>query len=248
MARQSLYRFAALALVDPRTGTWADLDALDRDGLLSEAASLIRRLPEARASDLGPGEWPLERLDPAVVLELRPRSARDHNAAYERTFGLLVSGDCPPYETEYIGGKFTFQRSNALADINGFYTAFGLAVSSRAPERPDHIVLELEFMASLIGLSRHALTTDVTHRRRRKDVCRAAQRRFLREHLAWWTPAFARLLSREHPNGFYAAVASFLAALIPAERALLNLPACSHELIPSPLETPEECAGCQLSA
>lgn len=248
IARQSLYRFAALALVDPRTGSWADLDALHRDPLLIEAASLIRNLPEARTSELGPGELPLARLDPAAVLARRPQSARDLNAAYERTFGLLVSGNCPPYETEYINGKFTFQRSNALADINGFYAAFGLGVSKGHPERPDNIVLELEFMASLIGLARHASTMDLARRRERKRICLAAQRRFLREHLAWWAPAFARLLSREDPSGFYGGVASFLAAIIPAERAILNLPACSHEVVPSPLELPEECAGCQLSA
>lgn len=248
MARQSLYRFAALALVDPRTGSWADLNALGGDALLTEAAALIRSLPEARSSDLGPGELPLERLDPKVALARRPPSARDHNALYERTFGLLVSGNCPPYETEYINGKFTFQRSNALADIRGFYTAFGMDVPKGHPERPDHIVLELEFMAALIGLARHASTIDVRRRRERKVVCLAAQRRFLREHLAWWAPALARLLSREDPSGFYGGVASFLAALVPAERALLRLPPCSHELVPSPLEMPEECAGCQLSA
>lgn len=248
MARQSLYRFASLALVDPRMGPWAELDALSRDPLLAEAAAVIRSLPEAQASELGPGELPLVRLDPSAALARRPISARDHNALYERTFGLLVSGNCPPYETEYIGGKLTFQRSNALADIRGFYTAFGLGIAKGNPERPDHIVLELEFMAALIGLARHASTTDLRRRYERKEVCLSAQRRFLREHLAWWAPAFARLLSREDPSGFYGGIASFLAALIPAERALLGLPPCSHELVPSPLEMPEECAGCQLSA
>jgi TorA maturation chaperone TorD len=248
MARQSLYRFAALALADPRLGSWADLDALRGDAVLREAAALVRSLPEAQPPELARGELPLVNLDPAAVLARLPGSARALNTAYERTFGLLAAGNSPPYETEYIDGKLTFQRSHALADVNGFYSAFGMAISSRHPERPDHIVLELEFMAVLLGLERHTVTSDVARRAERKRVCHAAQARFLADHLAWWAPAFAKLLSREDTTGYYAAVAAFLAALIAAERALLDVARPSRHASPSRLEEPDACSGCQLSA
>lgn len=246
LARQLLYRFAALALLDPRAGSWSHLHRLREDGALLDAAALLRSIPKARAESFGLGEVSVDNLEPRLVLDLLPASSEALNAEYERTFGLLVSSACPPYESEYIGSKFAFQRSNALADLNGFYHAFGLQVSEAYPERPDHIVLELEFMARLLALENAAWNVEPVPRVDAGQVCRDAQVRFLREHLAWWTPAFSRLLCQAEPGGYYAAVGAFLAALIPAERTLLGLPPASHNVRPSVAEAQELCDGCQI--
>jgi len=246
LARQTLYRFAALPFVDPKVGAWNDLQSLRDAPVLLDAAALLRSLPEASPAKLGLGELPLADLDPRRVLERLPDSQPALNVEYENTFGLLVSSECPPYETEYIGSKFDFQRSNGLADISGFYRAFGLTIADGHPERPDHLVLELEFMASLLGLERRA-HDDSNLRLQRLSICRDAQSRFLREHLAWWVPAFAKLLNAGNANGFYAAAGNFLAALIPAERGLLGLPPVSRGAAPSTVEQPELCEGCQLA-
>ncbi len=246
-ARQSLYRFAALTLVDPRRGTWEQLSHRSTTQLAREAAALVRGEPAAEVHPLGLGERPLADLDPAVVLSRLPADADALNAAYEQTFGLLVSSNCPPYETEYINSKFTFQRSQGLADIAGFYSAFGLEPSSAHPERHDHLALELEFMAFLLGLERTAATSDNADRVERSTICRDAQRRFLAEHLVWWVPTFARLLSRQDPGGFYDAISQFLAALMTAERALAGIPAPLGQVAPSTVERPEECSGCLLN-
>ena len=244
MARQSLYRFTALALLDPAAGRWRQLNEL-RDGpLLTGAALLLRDEPGCDADTLGPGEQPISALDPNTVFRRLPGCSEALNEEYESTFGLLVSNACPPYETDYINSKFTFQRSNTLGDIAGFYRAFGLAPSTQFPERPDHIVMELEFMAFLIGHQRRA---EQEHAPDRIAVCRAAQARFLSEHLAWWTPAFARLLTRENPAGFYEAVGLFLAALVPAERSLLGVTVSAEKPQPSFVERSEECDQCALT-
>jgi TorA maturation chaperone TorD len=248
MARQSLYRFVALSLLDPKAGSWERLDALRDDVLLSDAAGLIRNLPAAKPEKLGNCERPLSKLDPARILAQLTVSGDKFNNEYERTFGLLVSNACPPYETEYIDSKFTFQRSNTLADVSGFYRAFGLNTSDQHPDRPDHIVLELEYMAFLLGLERQADAGDSAVRRQRLDICRDAQIGFLREHLSWWAPAFAKLLAHENGDGYYAAVGVFLAALIPAERALLGVEVPAQPAAPSPMERPEACEGCQLTS
>lgn len=247
MARQAMYRFAALSFLDPQLGSWDQLNAVRDDPLLIGGAALIRNLPEARPPEFGLGESPNEMLDPLQVLDRLPDSKSSLNAQYENTFGLLVSSNCPPYETEYINSKFAFQRSNSLADISGFYQAFGLMPSDGHPDRPDHIVLELEFMASLLGLERHTADGDADRRKERQQVCRDAQARFLQEHLGWWTPAFAKLMRVGDSQGFYAAAGAFLVALIPTERAFLGVPPASQPVGPSTVERPELCEGCQLS-
>ena len=248
IARQSLYRLAALSLLDPRAGCWEQLNGLRGDGILTNAAALIRNEPAAKTETLALAERPLDDLNPEPVFAALPDCEAALNNEFERTFGLLVSNACPPYETEYINGKFTFQRSHALADISGFYRAFGLQPSEQHPERPDHIVLELEFMAFLIGFQRQAMDDDSVGCEERAKLCGDAQQRFLREHLAWWVPAFSRLMGRENSGGFYAAVGEMLAALMSAERSLLDVEATSGSVQPSTLERPEECDGCLLAA
>jgi TorA maturation chaperone TorD len=247
MARRALYRFAALTLADPRYGTWDLLSAASTAQMLNQAAAVVRGEPAAKADTLGLGERPLADLDPTAVLQRLPDSADGANGAYEQTFGLLVSSNCPPYETEYINSKFTFQRSQALADIAGYYRAFGLEPSVIHPERQDHLVLELEFVALLLGLEQAAADSGHPDRIGRRAVCADACRKFLDEHLIWWVPTFAHLLSKQHPSGFYDAVSTFLSALVTAERSLAGLPLPSGRVAPSTVERPEECEGCLLN-
>ncbi len=246
LARQSVYRFISLALADPRTGVWRRLVQEDIQKLVREAAAILRDEPAAVASELGMGERLLLELDPSIALERLPASAEQLNELFEKTFGLLASCACPPCETEYIDAKLTFQRSHALADVSGFYSAFGLKLAAQHPERQDHITLELEFMAFLIGMEREAALAAAPEKEQ-WEICHDAQKRFLGEHLIGWTPAFCHLLARECPDGFYAAVAEFLAAWIPAERALLGVAAPCGNAEPSAIERPDECAGCDLA-
>jgi TorA maturation chaperone TorD len=246
-ARQTLYRFAALTFLDPRAGAWERLAAPQLQAACRAAAELLRAEPALAVPSLGRGELPLDDLDPDAVIARLPNTAELLNTEFERTFGLLVSGTCPPYETEYIDGKFTFQRSQHLADIAGFYRAFGLEPSHQFPERHDHLVLELEFMAFVIGLEQRA-SEDSRAPAEGAAICRNAQARFLNDHLAWWVPTFARLLSKELPHGFYSAAGSLLAAFLPAERALLGVEPTSAPIRPASLERPEECEGCCFSA
>lgn len=248
LARQSLYRFASLAFTDPRKVHEDDFRSLCASTMLVEAAALLRGLPEAAPAELAPGEHPLTDLDPRKVLARLPYCHEALNAEYENTFGLVIASTCPPYETEYIDSKFEFQRSSTLADINGFYRAFGLTVAKDYSERSDHIALELEFMACLLRLERQTVEDSSFLRNQRAAVCHEAQCRFVKEHLAWWVPAFVRLLNIHNSGSFYAAVGNFLAALIPAERGLLGLPPITRSAAPYVADRPEFCEGCAFAS
>jgi len=247
LARRACYRVVALALADPRTGTWSELsDPLAQD-LVSQAAEILRDEDAAVARPLALGERPLADLDPVRLFARLPKSAAELNDLYEANFGLLGGSKCPAYETEYVPHRFSFQRSNMLADVAGFYGAFGLQTSSSNPDRPDHISLECEFLAQLIYLqcqARQAQTPDAISQ---AEVCQQAAERFLNEHFVWWAPAFAKLLAHQDPGGFYEAVAHFLAALVAAERALARIEPPKQAVEPSPIENADQCSGCELA-
>jgi len=244
-ARHALYRLLSIGLLDPRTGTWPMLADAQFQASVWAAAELIRDELSAHTSQLGLGERPIEQLDPHKVFSRLPASDEELNAEYEQTFGLLVSGNCPPYETEYIGGKLAFQRSGQMADIAGFYSAFGLEVSETHPERHDHLSLQLEFMAVLIGLEQ-AARAEFPKGCEKTDVCLQTQEQFLREHLAWWAPTFSKLLIEQNPDGYYAKLGVFLSAFIPAERALFGIEPLRTEVKPALAESPTGCEGCAL--
>ncbi len=237
------FRFASRSLADPRRTTYDEWNDIESDEVVTLACQVIRETPAACVEKLGPCERPLESLDPGKMLEVLPASWLEWNDAFESTFGLLVSGPAPAYETEYISGKLAFQRSNTLADISGFYRAFGLDVPEEFPERPDHITIELEFMACLLELERRA-------RREFGDddlagVCLQARHRFFQEHLGWWAPGFATLLAdRPDAATFYRETGRFLAALVTAQRALLGVHPAERIAVPSDPDDTGPCDEC----
>jgi TorA maturation chaperone TorD len=251
LARESLYRFLAAALGDPREPRWQLLlDPANRQ-LAREAAGLLRGEAALEPIPRGFGELPPDQLDLSRLLAELSRSRAELAAEYDRVFGLVPARECPPYETEYHTTAEPFFRAQQLADVAGFYRAFGLETSRTAPERPDHLPLELEFLAFLLLKRRLAALAAVPDSAEQIAICDEVFQNFFREHLSWWVPSFTVGLRRKAGGGFYAAAADVLAALLPAERARLNVPAPRQPLKPAPIERPEEqpeCGGCAAQA
>jgi TorA maturation chaperone TorD len=244
LARECLYRFLAAALSDPNGGRWRLLLDPASQELARDAADLLRA--ETPAGPPGFGELPAEALDVRPLLPGLLRPAAERAAEYDRVFGLAGSRECPPYETEYHPSSETFFRSQQLADVAGFYRAFGLDPCRTEPERPDHVALELDFMAFVLLKKRLAAPAGPADAEAagRVDVCEGAERAFFRDHLAWWAPSFSMGLRRKAGGGFYAAAGRLLAALLPLERARFGVEAPRLPLKAAPIERPEEQAEC----
>ena len=68
---------------------------------------------------------------------------------YENIFGHTACSKVPLYELEY-GEEHSYREPQELADITGFYRAFGLQSAENVHERPDHVSLEAEFVYFLL--------------------------------------------------------------------------------------------------
>ena len=124
----------------------------------------------------------------------------------------LLQGAISPYETSYeprpgVSGGKPFQ----LADIAGFYRAFGFEVSG---ERPDHIVPELEFAALLCAKEAYAR---ICGEPEGAEVCAEARRKFMTEHLGAWLPQLSQRISEQSPGSALSALVEVLMALAAAE-------------------------------
>lgn len=133
-------------------------------------------------------------------------------------FGLTAAGDIPPYEGRYCA-RHLFQETQCLADIAGFYLAFGLESAEACRERPDHIAVELEFMHALAVKEAYALNMEWGEQ---TDLCREAQAQFLGDHLGRWAPTFLRHLKRHTEYRFFEQVAEVTASCLELDGILLG--------------------------
>lgn len=246
LAREYLYRFMASSISDPLRGDPGLLMDAKTQRLASVATDLLRAEAEQDDCALGFGELPAQMLTLDGLLEELRKPLEARREEYDRIFGLLTCRECPPYETEYHPSKETFYRAQQMADIAGFYRAFGLCPAHTRPERPDHIVLELEFMSFLL-MKRRCAEADASSLAQQEEwetVCDEAQRNFFRDHLSWWLPAFALGLRRKAETGLFAMIGQVLGAFLPLERRRFDLPAPRWPLQPAFIERPDEQDGC----
>lgn len=171
-------------------------------------------------------------------------------AQYVGVFGHTMSKECPPYETEY-GQAHIFQKSQTLADIAGFYQAFGLELEPSFKDRLDHISAEMEFMHFLCLKEAYALATG--HAEAHTAVCREAQAKFLGEHVGQWVLEFACRLERKAEGGVYSLLGQLTQAFVTYELATLGVqpgevrrPALAELPGDGPAEAPtDEAAACE---
>lgn len=126
---------------------------------------------------------------------------------------------CPPHETEYTCSH-PFMKVRELADIQGFYRAFGMELSEAVKERPDFVATECEFMQLLCFKEADARwRTHPAH----LEIGSNAQRTFLQDHLGRWLDRFADAVATEDRLGFYQALAACAACFVRMDSARLSV-------------------------
>jgi TorA maturation chaperone TorD len=178
-----------------------------------------------------------------------PADAAGLTAPHARLFGHSQGLVCP-FETEYGSGG-SFRQPQELADIAGFYLAFGLRASAGADERADHVACECEFMgflarkeAFVLASTREPDGIGASEAEEMQDVVLRAAAGFLRDHLARFGLAFATRLVKESGGGFFGALGGVLIGLLHFECERLGVPAGAPTLQVRPPALDDVPMGC----
>jgi DMSO reductase family type II enzyme chaperone len=229
MSRAALFRLLALGFAYPAPGhasemrkTFFQLGAAVRRGLFSP--SLARSIGAAQRVVSAAG-------DAALAAE------------YLRLFS--GRGAVSLHEAAYGDGRRIAGRPAELADISGFYLAFGVSASDGDPDLPDHLSAELEFLSLLLLKESHATLRGW---RAKSRIARDAAKAFLEDHLGRWVGAFARDLARADASPSYQALARLVCSAVDSEcRRLGARPRLIVERLPAdPMQA--ENFACPLSA
>lgn len=142
------------------------------------------------------------------LAELKPHLNYDDDieSEYSRLFILAL----PQVAAQPFGSYWLEQPprllGNSTLEIKEMMTEYGIEVAENSGLLPDHLVVELEFMAYLINL---------------EETTWQAQRRLLEQHLARWTPLFTAALRAAHPSHFYRLASTYIDKLIVWDRQQL---------------------------
>lgn len=164
----------------------------------------------------------------------------DLESEYNRLFAHIGSAKCPPYESEY-GYDNIFQKTQAMADIAGFYRAYGLEPADTRTERVDFIGTEFEFMSFLLMSENYGRSHEVPEQ---CEVALDTQKKFLRDHLGRWMEVFSLILLRNAEGPFYRSLGGVAQEFVESELALLGVIPERVPLRTRPHGEPLEAFGC----
>jgi len=190
-ARASVYDLLALGFSDPTEGSLEALrsrllEVLKEEGILFNWPGFEKELGRLQAA-AGQGK---------LLTRLR--------LEYTRLFVGPYSLPTPPYESVYREPEPVVMGGSTL-DVLKRYEEAGFRLASSFKDLPDHVAVELQFMALLCeeeaqAWEREDPTVALTLLRREEG--------FLRDHLARWVPSFCERVLSSTECSFYQAMAS----------------------------------------
>lgn len=150
--------------------------------------------------------------------------ARELLVEYSRLFLGPGPVPCPPYGSLYLDGEIMGPSTLEAARM---YREEGLAVSGSWREPPDHVAVEMGFMAHLSSATETAARRGNTTEVRRLLVTQAV---FLEKHLGRWGPRLTVRLAGAARGHLYRFLAAFVPLWLAFDGELLSARARNREV------------------
>lgn len=140
---------------------------------------------------------------------------------------FLLRELCPLYEAAYLDGSGS-GWAVVSAEVERAYAASGVALAPDANgELPDHVALQLEFLAHVCAEEALAWRDGLTAL---AVDCLERERAFLDRHLGHWLPLLAQRVGRvSGPTSFYRRLAEAADAFVDHDRDLIRALAEAQE-------------------
>ncbi len=151
------------------------------------------------------------------------------------------AGPVQLFETAYGDGRRLGGRSVEMADISGFYRAFGLEAAGPDRNRADHLGAELEFLSLLLVKEAYAVSQGW---RSRQAVTSAAICAFIEYHLGRWVGALGRAIRASDAPPVYRQMTALLETSVAEECRLRRLHPSSTETVHIRDEMQDESFSC----
>lgn len=212
--RSRVYAVLSVAFSPPREG-------LGAPGAPQAAVLILREASQALA--IAVPQRALAAIDEATrhaTTILAQGGADELEVEYNRLFVGPGAPRVYPYESLYQDPMGLVMGPSA-GEVLEAYRRSDLAINTAFRDLPDHIAVELEFMARLCFEEARAGSAGEAGRAFR---LKQQQRSFLEEHLATWLPALCEKVIRETTSIMYRGVAEIAAIFVDWDRGEFDAP------------------------
>jgi TorA maturation chaperone TorD len=180
------------------------------------------------------------------MIALRMSIAAASVEELEAEFNRLFSGamECAPYESSF---EFDiFRKQAGLADLAGFYRAFGFELGEASRWQTDHIGVQLEFGSIVLQRTAEAVDADLQEQ---AAICVDALRKFLDDHLGRWFAAFSGDVAAQTRLPYYRTLAELTAEWLELELQALDLKPdrLRSRRVFDEDQAPPNCGGCTVA-
>lgn len=209
--RCSLYDLLGIAFLYPTQEVIAELKEKENLDLIEEIKEIYSVMPSFA-----------ETLDSFKKGIYSIAEIPEMQVEYARLFIGPFKLPSPPYESVYRVESKGLLMGDSTIDVKKIYQEEGLGVSSDVHDLPDHILVELEFMAHLSEQESISWEKDIE----KAKHYLAKQDGFLTGHLTQWIPQFTKAVYDNSGLEFYRSLARFTGSFIALDhdyvRALIN--------------------------